>query len=115
EALPIVRVVEGAADAFSQHPRGGLGRGLQEAKAEAERITGQRQHPAELARPQNAHHHDGCPSCGSGWSSTAWVCAARYRCRAARYWPCLLARIAVARSAALTAPARPMAMVPTGT
>ena len=51
---------------------------------------------------------------GSGCARTSLVCSSRNFASAARCDVCFRARIAVARRAALIAPARPMASVPTG-
>ena len=94
----------------------GLGRENMAAIAQ----TGRRQggHPAQLAAAENAKSRagrQGRHASSTGRSPTAAVCRARQASRAARTlssWP---ARIEAASKAALTAPARPMARVPTGT
>src|SRR5438876_734139 len=80
--------------------------------AESARLQDGR-HAAELAAAQHADPH--VSSRGSGWSSTRCVCARRYSCSASRMSGYLFARIAAASSAALIAPERPIASVPTGT
>src|SRR5262245_57015460 len=73
----------------------------------------QRHHPAQLAAAEDA---DGGPwwKAHSGFSGTASVCFARQSASRAASALSVLASIAAASSAALTAPALPIARVPTG-
>src|SRR5207249_3292012 len=102
-----------APDVKLPHPaRGSLGRGIQEPELQTERVAREGEHAAELAAAEDADPHAG--SRGSGASRTARVCSSRNARRASRRSGWRGARIAAARSAALTAPALPMASVPTG-
>src|SRR5690348_6780844 len=93
----------------------------------AERIASQREHVAKLPSAEDADGHlrfpFGCESLkgmatpeteGSGCAITRSVCSARNFRSASRMAACLLPRIAAASNAALTAPALPIASVPTG-
>src|SRR5262249_43916323 len=81
----------------------------------AEPGGGERRHPTQLAaaqyadsRPRRRHH------CPAGRSATACVWACRHPSSACAAAGCVRPRIAAAKSAALTAPAWPMAKVATG-
>src|SRR5690606_13754449 len=97
----------------------GLGREHVAAIAEARR--GERGHASELAAAEDADHGAGrephpASSGGSlGVSGTAAVCAARQASSARATAGSCSARIEAASRAALIAPARPIASVPTGT
>src|SRR5205085_3123898 len=88
-------------------------RGLEEPELEPERDAGEREHPAELASAENSDTHRQVE--GSGCDSTFAVCSLRKRSSASRTSLRERATIEAARSAALIAPERPIASVPTGT
>ena len=115
EAAERVRVVVGADDELADLRGRRLRRGSRKRKREPEREPGQRQHPAELAAAEHAERHAPRHAARVRVSSTARVCSAGTprAARGCRRRP--RARIAAASSAALTAPARPIASVPTGT
>src|SRR5690606_24240589 len=93
-----------------------IGAAIEQHALDAERMAREREHSAELPGPDDADrrqlHSD---SRGSGFSSTAAVCCLRKRSSSAAMLSCLFARIAQAKRAALIAPGRPIASVPTGT
>src|ERR1700680_5159703 len=82
-------------------------------------IAGERQHVAKLPAAQDADGHRRFffgrgRELGLGFASTHLVCDARNLRNASRICGCLAPRIAAASSAALMAPALPMASAPTG-
>src|SRR5579872_109184 len=85
---------------------------IEKSEPEAHRYAGQGEHSAKLAAAEHADLHD---DLGSGSIITLSVCSARNLDKRSRIAGCPFARMAAARSAALTAPARPIASVPTGT
>src|SRR6188472_1903575 len=102
-----------ADDELADLARAGVGRGVEESERQAERQSCEPEHAPELtaADARDARRH----AVGSGLSSTACVCAARNRRRRSASAPSEPARMAAASRAALTAPARPIANVATGT
>src|SRR5262249_21250423 len=86
---------------------------VEDAAADIEGVASEGEHAAELAAAENADADH--PAAGSGVSSTVWVWRARKSSSAALRLGRDRARIAVAKRAALTAPALPMAKVATGT
>ncbi len=95
----------------------GVGGGIQHQKAQTERRAGKRQHARQLAPaedPDRGRRHEETGIRGSALSSTASVCWARKRASASRISGYSLASRAAANSAALAAPAGPMAKVATG-
>src|SRR5581483_1607023 len=112
EAFQRVCVVEVRGHEFRDVAGDGFRRQVERAKAQAERVARKRQHAPQLPAAEDADLHHA--SLGSGRLSTASVCRSRYALSAARNCGCLLPSIAAASSAALMAPARPMASVPTG-
>src|SRR5205823_10552647 len=98
---------------------GAVGLGGEDVAAKAKPCGGECRHPAELSAAQDADR--GTRSQfgrrshrRSGRSATPWVCACRQLSRACSATASDKPRIAAANSAALTAPARPMAKVATG-
>src|SRR5690606_33022036 len=106
-------IVELATDQLANLRARRIATGVQEGETQAQGIARQGQHASQLARPDDADVHAGME--GSGCARTLAVCCARQSSRALRTSGYLPARMAAASSAALTAPAVPMAMVPTGT
>src|SRR5262249_20217081 len=90
-----------------------LGGRIEEDEAVAQRVPGERQHATELAGAEHADVH--LPFLGSGSASTVAVCLVRKVRSASRISGCFAPRMAAASSAAFTAPALPIASVPTGT
>src|SRR6266853_2110880 len=95
--------------------RGRLARGVQTQEIQPQRIARQSEHAAELAGAHDADRHVRGVARGSGVPSTPAVWRSRYASSAVAMAGCLLARIAAAHSAALVAPAAPIANVATGT
>ena len=92
--------------------------GAVDVAGEAELGRGHRQHAAELAAAEDADDHRRArPAVHSsaGRSATAAVWSARQRSSRSATAASAVARMAAASRAALMAPARPMASVPTGT
>src|SRR5882762_4601227 len=106
---------KGAVQQRGDLARGRLARRVQTQEIKPERITRQSEHAAELAGAHDADRHVRGVARGSGLPSTPAVWRSRYASRAAAMAGCLLARIAAAHSAALVAPAAPIANVATGT
>ena len=110
------RVVrEGAAEERRHLARRRVARGIQAQEIEPERIACQSEHAAELAGAHDADGHVRGVARGSGLRSTPAVCRSRYVSSAVAISGCRLARMATAHSAALVAPAAPIANVATGT
>src|SRR5262249_20572591 len=83
---------------------------------EAQARGGERQHAAELAAAEDADRSAGREHAyARGSSPTSAVCLARNMASRSASTGSLSARIEAASSAALAAPASPMASVPTGT
>src|SRR2546425_574409 len=108
-------------DALGDAAYGSFRRRVEKAEVQAERIARESEHVAELPPAKDANGHARLPflfgeetADGSGWESTRPVCSARNFRSASRKEGCFVARMAAARSAALTAPDLPMASVPTG-
>src|SRR5262245_51724799 len=93
----------------------GIVRASQVFEADAQWITGQSEHAAELSATQHTYTSGHAGSAGSGWRNTPSVCSRRYRFRAALISGYLGARMAAARRAAFMAPGFPIARVATGT
>src|SRR5690606_27961508 len=120
-----VPVIPWGGEHLSQVRNGGIRSGLEKAEAEAQREPRQGEHPPELSASENSDHgrlrapgiqravRHGEGTDGSGSRSTASVRAARYCRSRSRRSGSSRARMEAARSAALIAPARPMARVPT--
>src|SRR5262249_55707612 len=89
--------------------------GVEAQKVQAERITRQSEHAAELAGTDDANRHVREGARGSGLPSTEAVCRSRNDSSAVAIAGCLLARMAAAHRAAVAAPAVPIAKVATGT
>ena len=114
--------VIGAGDAVHDIESGRVGRRRKDVALEAEPRRGQRQHAAELAAAQNPDRGFGlqnrrrlahAPSFGCSATLSVWRCR-----QASSRLPSvgsLSASTLAASNAALTAPAGPMASVPTGT
>src|SRR5258708_34345435 len=89
---------------------------------QTERVARESEHVAELSAAEDADGHACLPffftaggaAEGSGLARTRPVCSARNLRKASRMARCFAPRMEAARSAALTAPALPMARVPTG-
>ena len=96
-------------------PGGGTARRIQTQEIQPERIAGQCEHAAELAGAHDSDGHERDVARGSGLPRTPAVWRSRKPSSAAAMAGYLLARIAAAHSAALVAPAAPMANVATGT
>src|SRR5262249_13233471 len=90
--------------------------GIEEQEVETQRIARQCEHAAELAGAHDADGHDRGVALvrGAGLLSTLAVCFSRNASSAAAMAGYLLPRIAAALSAALVAPAVPIANVATG-
>ena len=99
-------------DERRQMPRGRVGVRVEEPEAQTERVAGEGEHAPKLTTAEDRDVH--ASSAGSGWARTVSVCASLHRLSASRISGWLAPRIEAARSAALTAPARPIASVPTG-
>src|SRR3984893_17902985 len=106
---------EGAVQQRGDPARGRLARRVETQEIQTERITRQSEHAAELAGAHDADRHVRGVARGSGLPSTPAVWCSRYASSAVAMAGCLLARIAAAHSAALVAPAAPIANVATGT
>src|SRR5881394_2146652 len=100
---------------------GSFRRRIEKTEMQAEGITRESEHVAELSTAEDADGHarfpffsGGAATDGSGFASTRPVCSVRNLRKASRKAGCFAPRMAAARSAALIAPALPMASVPTG-
>src|SRR5690606_29520718 len=111
EAGEGARVVVARSDEGCGPCAAGVGRRGVEDAIDAEGDAGQGEHLAELSTAEDADFHR---ASGSGLSRTARVCSSRNCWSAARTRESCVPMTAAARSAALTAPAVPMARVPTG-
>src|SRR5690606_17525260 len=133
----LFRVPELAEDDLAHLPAGGVLALVEEDEAQAQRIAREGQHAAELAGADNANtfcvfcahgfremnepgrtnrqYGPGFQSRGSGFARTVSVWLRRNSSSAARMSSCSFDNIEAASSAALVAPARPIAIVPTGT
>ena len=87
---------------------------VEEQKVQAQRIAREREHPAQLASTDNTYRHALLITRGSGVSRTVAVCLSRNASRAVATAGYLLARMEAAQTAALVAPATPIANVATG-
>src|SRR3569833_621743 len=87
---------------------------IQKQEIQSERIARQSKHPAELASAHDSYSHTLLVVRGSGVSSTVAGCRSRKDSSAPLISGYLLARMAAAQSAALVAPATPIASVATG-
>ena len=113
EAVEELRIAVGPDDELPHLTGARVRRRVEEAEAHAEPRPCEREHAPELAAPDapdEVRHVD-----GSGAASTASVWLARYAASRSRTPSSERATIAAASSPALTAPARPIASVPTGT
>src|SRR5690606_10869450 len=88
------------------------GLAIEKEKVLAQWIACQRHHAAQLAGAEHAYGQAGVR--GSGCASTASVCVCRYAASAAATRASCNAMMPAANSAALAAPAAPMAKVATG-
>src|SRR5262249_20649767 len=114
ESCKVLRVRELALDLRRDLARRCVLGRIEEQEIEAQRIARQCEHAAELAGADDADGHErGTVLRGSGFFSTFAVCCSRNASSAAAMAGCLLPRIAAALSAALVAPAAPMANVAT--
>src|SRR5688572_5245289 len=109
-------VVEVPGDDFGDRRARHVSAAVVHRELEPERDPGEGHHPAELAGADDADAHGGPQlAAGSGRARTSAVCRSRNAASASRSGGCRAARIAVARRAALRAPASPIATVATGT
>src|SRR5688572_2718540 len=109
-------VVEVPGDDFGDRRARYVAAAVVHRELEPERDPGEGHHPAELAGADDADAHGGLQlAAGSGRARTSAVCRSRNAASASRSGGCRAASIAVARRAALRAPASPIATVATGT
>src|SRR5690606_9323119 len=109
--MRVIRIIR--AQVLAELRRAGVGCRIEKYELHAERVASERQHAPELSTADDAYLHDS--SRGSGLASTLRVCSARNAFSAVAYCGYLLPRILAASSAALMAPALPIASVATGT
>src|SRR5690606_5213059 len=116
QAAQVLVVVVVTTQVLAQRLGTGVRRRIEEGETHAQRRTRQGQHAAQLAATDDTDLHSSgpCQERGSGFSSTVSVCSVRNCLSAAWNCGCWWPRMLAASSAALTAPALPMARVATG-
>src|SRR5579871_3398801 len=108
-------VAEAAVQQRRHAARGSVARRIETEEVESQRVASQCEHAAELAGADDADGHERGGARGSGLPRTPAVWRSRNDSSAVAMAGWRLARIAAAQSAALVAPAGPMANVATGT